>query len=324
MARKRVGQLGFGDGVVAGRRGRTPDQLERISGLIDWGGIERVLGPVDARASGKGKAGWPALVLFKALLLQRWYDLSDEALEASLSDRLSFLRFCGLSLEDDVPDHSTFWRFRERLAEAKLIEPLFAEMQRQLAGHGVLVKRGTLIDATLMQAAARRPRMEEGKTAKSDPDARFGTNNERRRYEFGYKAHIGMDAGSGLVRTQVLTPANVQEVTQAQSLIAGDEAEVLADRGYDSGKLHRHLAARGIADGIMRRGQKDRSLSPEEIARNHEIAPRRRPVEKVFGTLKRIYRLRRLPYFNQARNALCLAFALIGYNLRRLDRIIAS
>jgi IS5 family transposase len=126
------------------------------------------------------------------------------------------------------------------------------------------------------------------------------------------------------VRTQVLTPANVQEVTQAQSLIAGDEAEVLADRGYDSGKLHRHLAARGIADGIMRRGQKDRSLSPEEIARNHEIAPRRRPVEKVFGTLKRIYRLRRLPYFNQARNALCLAFALIGYNLRRLDRIIAS
>jgi IS5 family transposase len=324
MARKRVGQLGLGDGLVAGRRGRTLDQLERISGLIDWGGLSQVLAPVEPKASGKGKAGWPTLVLFKGLLLQRWYDLSDEALEASLSDRLSFLKFCGLSLEDDVPDHSTFWRFRERLAKEGLVEPLFAEMQRQLEGHGVLVKRGTLIDATLMQAAARRPRMGEGKTSKIDPDARFGTNNERGRFEFGYKAHIGMDAGSGLVRTQVLTPANVQEVTQAAALITGDEAEVLADRGYDARALHAHLEQRGIADGVMRRGYRRQPLSPEEVARNHEIAPRRRVVEKVFGTLKRIYRLKRLPYFSAARNAVCLSFALIGYNLRRLDRITAS
>lgn len=324
MARKQVGQLGLGDGVVASRRGRTPDQLERISGLIDWGGIAVVLAPVEPKATGKGKAGWPTLVLFKALLLQRWYDLSDEALEASLSDRLSFLRFCGLSLDDDVPDHSTFWRFRERLVQAGLVDPLFAELQRQLEGHGVLVKRGTLIDATLMQAAARRPRVAEGKVSKTDPDARFGTNNERRRYEFGYKAHVGIDAGSGLVRTQRFTPANVQEVTQAEALIAGDEAEVLADRGYDARALHAHLEQRGIVDGIMRRGHKDRPLAADEVARNHEIAPRRRPVEKVFGTLKRIYRLRRLPYFNRARNAVCLAFALIAYNLRRLDRIIAS
>jgi len=324
MARKRVGQLGLGDGLVAGRRGRTPDQLERISALIDWSGISQVLAPIEPKASGKGKAAWPSLVLFRALLLQRWYDLSDEALEASLSDRLSFLRFCGLSLEDDVPDHSTFWRFRERLGQAGLIDPLFAEMQRQLEVRGVLVKRGTLIDATLMQAAARRPRMEEGKTSKADPDARFGANNERRRYEFGYKAHIGMDAGTCLVRRCVLTPANVQEVTQAEALMAGDEAEVLADRGYDARALHAHLEKHAIADGVMRRGYRGQPLSPEEVARNHEIAPRRREVEKVFGTLKRIYRLRRLPYFNQARNAACLAFALIGYNLRRLDRITAS
>lgn len=324
MARKRVGQLGLGDGALAGRRGRTPDPLARISGLIDWAGIERVLAPVDPKATGKGEAGWPALVLFRALVLQRWYDLSDEALEASVFDRLSFLKFCGLSLEDDVPDHSTIWRFRERLAKAGLVEPLFAEMQRQLEGHGVLVKRGTLIDATLMQAAARRPRMEEGPVSAVDPDARFGTNNERGRYQFGYKAHIGMDAGSGLVRTQVLTPANVQEVTAARSLIVGDEAEVLADRGYDAGALHAHLDRLGIGDGIMRRARSNRALSAAEVARNHALAPRRRPVEKVFGTLKRIYRLARVRYFNQARNAVGLAFALIGYNLRRLDRIIAT
>lgn len=324
MARKRVGQLGLLDGEMARRRSRGPDRLTRISALIDWDGISQVLAPVEPKATGKGKAAWPTLVLFRALLLQRWYDLSDEALEEALADRLSFQRFCGLSVSDDIPDHSTFWRFRERLGQAGLVEPLFAEMQRQLETHNVLVKRGTLIDATLMQAAARRPRKEEGKTSKTDPDARFGTNNERGRFEFGYKAHIGMDAGTGLVRSQVLTPANVQEVTQAQALIAGDEAEVLADRGYDARALHAHLEQRGIADGVMRRGYRTQPLSPEEVARNHAIAPRRREVEKVFGTLKRIYRLRRLPYFNQIRNAACLAFALIGYNLRRLDRIIAS
>lgn len=324
MSRKRVGQLGLGDGIVAGRRGRSSDQLDRISGLIDWSGFEVILSPVDAKAAGKGEAGWPALVLFRALLLQRWYDLSDEGLEEALFDRLSFLRFCGLSLEDGVPDHSTFWRFRERLARAGLVDPLFAELQRQLEKHRVVVKRGTLIDATIMQAAARRPRMNEGKTSKTDPDARFGTNNERRRYEFGYKAHIGMDGGSGLVRSQCLTPANVQEVRMAGSLIMGDEDEVLADRGYDSRALHDHLDRLGIEDGIMRRGQAKRPLSPEEVERNHEIAPRRRPVEKVFGTIKRIYSLRRLPYFNLARNAVCVGFALIAYNLRRLDRIIAT
>lgn len=324
MSRKRVGQLGLGDGVVAGRRGRSSDQLDRISGLVDWSRIESVLAPVEPKAAGKGEAGWPTLVLFRGLLLQRWYDLSDEALEEALFDRLSFLRFCGLSLEDDVPDHSTFWRFRERLAKHGLVEPLFAELQRQLEGHGAVVKRGTLIDASLMQAAARRPRMSEDQVSKSDPDARFGTNNERRRYEFGYKAHIGMDAGSGLVRTQILTPANVQEARVAQALIVGDEGEVLADRGYDSQALREHVSALGVGDAIMRRARRGRPLTEAETARNHAIAPNRRPIEKVFGTLKRIYDLRRLPYYNLARNAACLAFALIAYNLRRLDRITAS
>jgi IS5 family transposase len=323
MPRKQVGQLGFEDGLVAKRRGRQRDDLGAISGLIDWTGIEAVLSPVMSNAR-KGEPSWPALILFKALLLQRWHDLSDEALEAHLFDRLSFQRFCGLSLGDDVPDHSTIWRFRERLAKAGLIEPLFAELQRQLEGHGVLVKQGTLIDATLIQAAARRPRMEEGKTSPNDPDARFGINNERRRYEFGYKGHIAMDEGSALVRAQTLTPANIQEIDVAASLVAGDEGQVLADRGYDAARLRDHLAKRGIKNGVMQRGQKGRPLTPEEIARNHQLAPRRRKVEAVFGTVKRIYRMSRMRYFNLRRCALAFGLALFAYNLRRLDRITAS
>ena len=96
MARKRVGQLGLGDGVVAGRRGRTPDQLERISGLIDWGGIERILSPVEPKSTGKGMAGWPTLVLFKALLLQRWYrPVGARRWRLRCRTVCRFLRFCG-------------------------------------------------------------------------------------------------------------------------------------------------------------------------------------------------------------------------------------
>jgi len=322
MPRKQVGQLGFEDGLVAQRRGRQRDDLEAIAGLIDWAGIEAVLAPVVSKAR-KGEPSWPPLVLFKALLLQRWHDLSDEGLEANLFDRLSFQRFCGLSLKDDVPDHSTLWRFREKLAKAGLVEQLFAELQRQLEERGVLVRQGTLIDASLIKAAARRPRVEEGKTSSNDPDARFGTNNERGRFEFGYKGHIAVDEASMLVRSQRLTPANIQEIDVATSLIAGDEMIVIADRGYDGARLRDHLAASSVANGVMKRGQKGKPLLPEEAARNHWQAPRRRKVEAVFGTLKRIYRMSRMRYFNGPRNALAFGLALFAFNLRRLDRLTA-
>jgi IS5 family transposase len=324
MPVKQVGQLGFEDGLVAQRRRRRPSRLDVIAASLDWSGFGRALAPAEPKARGKGEPGWPALVLFKALLLQRWYDLSDEGLEEALFNRLDFQAFCGLSLGDDAPDHSTLWRFRQRLVELDLSGPLFDELQRQLEGRGVLVKQGTLIDATLVKAAARRPTVKEGKTSRRDPDARFGTNNERRRYEFGYKGHIAVDEGSGLVRAQVLTPANIQEIDAATFLVRGDEAEVLADRGYDGARLRDHLAARGIRNGVMQRAHRGQPLGPEEIARNHAIAPRRRKVEAVFGTLKRIYRMSRMRYFNGARNALAFGLALIAYNMRRLVSLTAS
>lgn len=319
MSRKRVGQLGFADGLVAGSRPRRRDRLSEISALLDWGPFDRVLNEI--HASGRGEPAYPPLVMFKVLLLQRWYGLSDPGMEEALYDRLSFRRFVGLALADETPDHSTIFRFREQVARRGLMEPLGAELQRQLEAGGAIVKAGTLIDATIVQAAARRPRMSEGPTSETDPDARFGTNNERGRFAFGYKLHVGMDAGSGLVRSLVTTPANVQEVTQATRLVRGDERAVYADRGYDAAWLRRALAEAGIADGILRRGHKSRPLAPGEIERNHAHSLKRRPVETFFGTLKRSYGLRRLPYFNLPRNAAALALACFAYNLRRWHAI---
>ncbi len=315
MSRKRVGELSWVDAAVEGAQSGRRDKLSEISGLLDWAGIAGLLDGI--HASSRGEAAYPPLLMFKVLLLQRWYALSDPAMEEALLDRLSFRRFVGLSLEDETPDHSTIWRFREELVRRGLMGSLMDEMVGQLDDRGLLLKQGTLIDATLVQSAARRPRMKEGKTSRVDREARFGTNNERRRFEFGYKGHVAVDGGSALVRAMRMTPANIQEIDVAAELVQGDELAVYADRGYDAEHLRAHLADLGVADGVMRRGTKARPLTDQDVARNHLLAGRRRPVEKVFGTLKRSYRLARLPYFNQARNAVAFALACFAYNLRR-------
>ncbi len=315
MGRKRVGELTWVDAAVSGVASGRCDKLLEISQLVDWSGIERLLDGI--HASSRGEEPYPPLLMFKVLVLQRWYGLSDPAMEETLADRLSFRRFVGFSLEDKTPDHSTIWRFREELVRRGLIDPLMDELVGQLGDRGLIVKQGTLIDATLVQSAARRPGMKEGKTSRSDPDARFGTSNERGHFQFGYKGHVAVDGGSALVRAVRMTPANIQEIDVAVDLVQGDEMAVYADRGYDAERLHAHLAAFGIADGVMRRARKGHPLSNKEMARNHVLAGRRRPVEKIFGTLKRSYGLGRLPYFNQARNAVAFTLACFAYNLRR-------
>lgn len=315
MAHKSVGQMSWLDAAASEVRGSRRNRLSEISALLDWSAFEVLLSGI--HASRRGEPAYPPLVMFKVVLLQRWYDLSDPEMEEALADRLSFRGFVGLSLDDGTPDHSTIWRFREQLAKRRLTERLMAELMRQLDGRGVVLKQGTLIDATLVRAQARRPRMSEGRISRVDPDARFGTNNARRRYEFGYKLHVAVDGTSGLVRAVRVTSANVQEIDVAAELVQGDERAVYADRGYDAQWLHDRLAAAGIADGIMRRGRKNRALSPDQIARNHALSLSRRPVEKLFGTLKRSYRLSRVPYFNRARNTVALGLACFAFNLRR-------
>lgn len=315
MGQRRIGQLGLLDAEVSRRGSRRRAVLDEISSLLDWSAFERVLAVIPVAA--KGEPSFPPLMMFRVLLLQRWYGLSDPAMEDALFDRLSFQRFAGLSLEDETPDHSTIWRFRERLAKDGLIEGLFAELERQLGARGLLIKQGTLIDASMVTSAARRPRKEEGPTSQTDPDARFGADNERRRFTFGYKMHVAVDRGSGLIRNGLLTSANIQDVSVAPALIPAEAGTVYADRGYHSRGLREHLQARGFGDGVMRRGQRTKPLAADEIARNHAIVPLRSPVEAVFGTLKRTYGFARMRYFNAARNLAAYLLACMAFNLKR-------
>ena len=153
--RRELGQLSLADGLVEGGAGRNR-QLERIAALVDWAAFERLLGQVYAAPVGRPSYG--LVVLLKCLLLQQWYRLSDPGLEEVLSDRLSFRRFVGLALADPVPDHSTLSRFRSELVRRGLSEALLAELNRQLDAKDLMVKAGTLIDASLVAADCRRPK----------------------------------------------------------------------------------------------------------------------------------------------------------------------
>lgn len=314
MPQRRVGQLDFVDGLVAQRPQSRPSALMEIARLVDWAPFEKALAAIPVAA--KGEPSYPPLVMFKALLLQRWHGLSDPEMETALADRLSFMAFAGLSLGDPTPDHSTIWRFREKLVRHGLLDTLLAVANRQIEAAGLMVRQGTLIDATLVTSAARRPRMDEGKTSAVDKEARFGTTNERGRFAFGYKMHVAVDAGSGFVRDMRLTPANVQDVSVAPDLLDQASGVVYADRGYDSDRLRAELARRELGDGLMRR-RRGQPLTPAEVARNHELSLVRRAVESLFGTMKRSYRLGRMRAFTQMRNAADLTLFCLAFNLRR-------
>ena len=314
MAVKRTGQMSLVEAFIGGKAGGSSGVLERIAGLVKWYRFEKLLGGL--RGDGPGHPGWPALVLYKALLLQSLYGLSDRELEEALCDRLSFRRFCGLSLEETVPDHTVLNRFRNLLIEKRLLEKLFAELDRQLDKAGVMVKHGTMLDATLIEAASAPG---SGERPSVDADARFGGPKKKGGgFTFGYKAHVGVDEGSGLIRSVIATPANVNDTVPADDLIRGDETAVWADAAYHTHAREAALKARGIKPRLARRPNKHhRDLPPRLKRYNRLIARRRAAVETTFATLKNRMRLTRIRYVGLVKARAQITLAAIGFNMRR-------
>lgn len=308
-------QLSLVEAMLAPRLGSN-GKLEAIATSIDWSRLEPIVRRV--RSGETGRPPYHPLAMLKALYLQRLYDLSDPGLEEALLDRLSFRRFCGLSLEQPTPDETTICRFRAAAAAAGVMEACFVEITRQLEAQGLMLKRGTLLDASIIKAKHNPPPREAGLGAKHDkePDADWTYRNGRSL--FGYKAHLGVDQGSGLIRRVVVTPAKVYESEVADTLIVGDERAVYGDKAYPQQARHQRLKALGIKDRIMRRANKWHPALPRWRRRwNDLVARRRAPIEAVFSAMKRLYGLARARCTSLARNAADIfAFAAI-YNLRR-------
>jgi transposase, IS5 family len=325
MAIRTSKALSFVDAMLAHRGGGS---LERLAGLVKWYRFEKLLAHLRSETTA-GRPAWQPLVLFRALVLQALYGLSDRELEEALDDRLSFRRFAGLSLEEPVPDHTVLARFRNQLASEGLPEKLFAELDRQLENAGLMVRRGTMLDATLIETtSARPPRAGEGESRESesraprDGDAAFAKRSGKPGSTYGYKAHVGVDRGSGLIRSVITTPANVNDTTPADALIRGDESEVYADAAYHTHARAAALGARGVKARLARRPNKHHPELPARLKRyNRLIAARRAAVETTFATLKNRMGLTAIRYVGLLKAEAQVTMAALAFNLRRWGKL---
>jgi IS5 family transposase len=318
MAVKRTGQMSLAEAFLGSKVGSPSSSLDRLSGLVKWYRFEKLVSPLRSEVS-PGNPGWPAIVLFKALLLHSLYGLSDRELEEALSDRLSFRRFVGLGLDEGVPDHSVLNRFRNELIGLGLMDKLLAELDRQLEKAGVILKRGTMLDATLIRTSSAPA---SGERPSRDADASFG--GKPGGFVFGYKGHFAVDEGSGLIRDVIITPANVNDTVVADRLLRGDEKVIWADAAYDTHARRARLKAQGKKARIARRPNKHHPQLPPRLKHyNRLIARRRAAVETTFATLKNRMRLTAIRYVGLVKAAAQVTMAAIAFNLRRWAAIAA-
>jgi transposase, IS5 family len=309
MARRQIGQerLRFDDAT-----GRSTGSLDEIRRLVDWAEIDGSLAPI--YASAKGEQAWPPLALFKALLLAIWYDLSDVKLAEAVADRTSFRRFCGFATDEPTPERTALVRFRRELLARDLDRVLFAAVTDQLDAQGVVVKTGTLVDATLIASAS----------VKTDDQARWA-GHRRKKPVHGYKAHIATDEAGGLVRSVEITTANVHDGTMLAAVLPHEPGDVYADSAYAADRFTAVIRARG---GVARVVHAHTWGGPAALARleawNAEVRAVRGRIEKVFGTCKRSYGLRRMRWLGLARAGLQVRLTAIAYNLRRAATILRA
>lgn len=310
MSRRKIGQESFGF-AHAGAGRQSP--LDALGGLIDWTPIEGALSDISSAA--KGEPAWPPLALFKALLLAVWYDLSDVKLAEALDDRASFRRFCGFSNHEPTPERTAFVRFRKALVLRELDEVLFYTITAQLKTKAIRVKTGTLVDATIIASASR-----------DDNEARW-VKHRGKPAMHGFKAHVGADADTALVEEVATTPANVNDGRAGPGALPDDPGEVFADSAYRGDHFRSAVHARGGTPRIVATAMWGRDAA-ETLARldawNQPIHRVRGRIEKIFGTWKRSYGLRRMRWRGLAKAALQIRLTAIAYNLRRTLTITAA
>jgi len=335
---RKLGHFGLAD-LFAEKRRRHPNFLDAVSQLLNWSRVERKLQKKLGRSTEHcvGVKAYPALCMFKILLLQSWYELSDLAMEEALCDRYSFSRFAGISLDEDVPDHTTICRFRNLLAEKKLLQPLLNEVNRQLAAQGKLVKSGCVVDATLISAAARPRKQVDIEMVVADreeddgsdcqvsvsysKDAEAAWTRKGSHYYYGYKGHMSVDTSKGFILASHVTPANHSDTKELERLVRSSrlpaKTRVYADKGFCSQANRDKLRKRKLKNGIMDKATRGHKLSDRQKQRNRLISTVRGIVERGFGTLKRCYGLHRTKYLGLLKVEAEFLLAALAFNLKK-------
>jgi transposase, IS5 family len=351
---KQAGFFGVEDRLAAISAGGDP--LERLSAAVDFELFREELEDVLGRRKGAaGKGGRPAndpVAMFKILILQALYGLSDEAVEYQIRDRLSFSRFLGLGLEDTIPDHSTVWRFREALVKAGAIERLFARFDGELKRQGYFALGGQIIDASIVEAPKQRLTRDEKQTIKDggkppwppakaahkDVEARWTVKRGQLKKRpgptigvvetlqqgllipaFGYKDHINIDRRHGFIRRYAVTHAAANDGRQLPDVLSKDAfaSEVWADTAYRTANNEKTLADAGRKSMIHFRRKPGKDLTVQQARANAARSKVRSRVEHVFAELKdRMKLFVRTVGLGRAKAKIGLAN--LAYNMKRL------
>ncbi len=225
MKQMSLGESGFERKT---KRTRKREFLDEMNLVVPWAELVSLIAPhAPAPGAKGGRPPFAVETMLRIHFIQQWFNLSDPAMEEALYDMALFREFVGLDAgEDNLPDESTILRFRHLLEAHNLSLQILATVNATLAVKGLLLKSGTVVDATLIAAPS------STKNSSGERDLEMHQTKKGNQWHFGMKAHIGVDADSGLVHTVVGTAANVNDVTQAHALVHGAETDVFADAGY--------------------------------------------------------------------------------------------
>ena len=301
MKQMSLGESGFERKT---KRTRKREFLDEMNLVVPWGELVSLIAPHAPEPGAKGgRPSFAVETMLRVHFLQQWFNLSDPAMEEALYDTPMFREFAGLDAgEDRLPDESTILRFRHLLEAHSLSLQILATVNATLAAKGLLLKSGTVVDATLIAA----PSSTKNSSGERDPE--MHQTKKGNQWHFGMKAHIGVDADSGLVHTVVGTAANVNDVTQAHALVHGEEIHVLADAGYQG--VDKRAETQGIDVNwlvAMRPGKRktlDKSTSLGAILDQLEQAKARMraKVEHPFRVIKRQFGYVKVRYRGLAKN----------------------
>ena len=317
-------QLSFADIEVTANRkpSRITKKLERINQLVKWDEILEIVKVVDRTDKHKGGAPHKdLLVKIKMLFLQYLYNLSDPELEDQVNDRLSFQKFVGVGFGTTIPDYTTIWRFRERLIEEGINDKIFQKILAYIESKDLLVKKGTIIDATIIESSNRplsnnkREELKDKPSSQLDTDA-HSTAKRGKKY-YGYKGHIGTDVGSKLIRKRQFTSAQPHDSQLIDEVICGDEKSIFADSAYSSKERKKRYRKEGIYCGILDKGTRRKSLSKSQKKRNKNKSRVRSAVEHVFAYIKERQNYKKARAKTLERNRFVFDMNCIIYNIMR-------
>ncbi len=292
---------------------QSKQALEIIKEKIDW---QNLLEPIEerieqskTRKSNAGKPSFDLLVIVRCFLLQRIYGLSDPRLEEEIADRRSFQLFLELTSADAIPDETTICRYREQFSRLGLDKILFRQFNKQLEKMGLIVGKGTLVDATIKQAQAK-------PGSKRDRDADF--TKKRGKTHYGYKGHIGTDLDSDIIHSVEFTSASIHDTNLFPDLITEKENAVFADKGYTNKARKCNLRGKGVYCGILDKGYRNRNLTSKQVKRNKQLSKVRNAVERPFAFMKQVLDYDRCSYYDMGRNRFEFVIAAWVYNIRRM------